>query len=115
MKKIDKKPETLGKRFGQLFDYLIDRRSYLLRTGRNQRPEYHMRELLFKFMPYRGYQWTDRGAARFLWLNFVEIRQLIPGRETHTLERLENLWLAAKNFFINENQNKQTCKQLSAF
>jgi len=107
--------KSLGQRFGSLFDYLITRRAYLIEAGLSGKTEYHQRSLINKFMPYLGRKWTDQGAAEFIHNNFVEIRQIVPGRETNTMNRLENLWMAAKTHFILEYKNSQPCQQLSFF
>ena len=112
---MKQKEASLGQRFGSLFDYLINRRAYLIEAGLNQRNESRMRSILNKFLPYHGRKWTDQGAAEFIHNNFAELRQLVPGRETNTMNRLENIWMAAKTFFIIQNRNAQPCQQLSFF
>lgn len=105
--------QSIGQRFNSLFDYLVTRRTYLVDAGLSQRTEYRMRAILNKFLPYLGRKWTDQGAAEFIRNNYVELRQLVPERETETINRLENLWMAAKTHFILQNKNTQPCQQLS--
>lgn len=110
-----KQNQTLGQRFSSLFDYLITRRAYLIEAGMSGKNESHMRSLVSKFLPYLGQKWTDQGAAEFIHHNFAEIRQLVSGRETNTMNRLENLWMAAKTFFIVKSKQTEPCDQLSIF
>ena len=107
--------KSLGQRFGSLFDYLITRRAYLIEAGLSGKTEYRQRSLLNKFLPYLGQKWTDQGAAEFIHNNFVEIRQIVPVRETNTMNRLENLWMTAKTFFIIQSKKTEPCSQLSIF
>ncbi len=107
--------KSLGQRFGSLFDYLITRRAYLIEAGLSGKTEYRQRSLLNKFLPYLGQKWTDQGAAEFIHNNYAEIRQLTPERETKTINRLENLWMAAKTHFIIQLQKTQPCQQISFF
>ena len=111
--KQNKRPLSFRQRFGELLIYIIDRRQYLLDAGLNRKPVYEMRRLVEKYSPYKNYRWTDMGAVRFIWKNFPELREMVPGREVNVMTELENLWLTAKNFFITENQ--ESCKQLSCF
>lgn len=107
MKKIDTKGLTLSQRFGNLFDYLITRRTYLIESGLSQRPDSIMRSMIDKFRPYKGMHWTDEGAAKFIWKHYAELRELLPPRETKISEEIENLWLAAKIYQINSTPKHQ--------
>jgi len=115
MKKQNKQPKSLGSRFSTLLDYIIQRRIYLVESGLNGRTEYRMRALITMLAPYRGYKFTDKGAAEFIHNHYADLRQMIPEREVNIISQLENCWMAAKTHFILEYKKSQSCRQLSFF
>lgn len=96
-----KSESNLSTEFCALFKASLHQRSYLIKTGLNQKNELSVCQALDKLLPYQYTQFTDEGAARFILKHQFLISQIIPSHQHNMRTKFDSLVIVAKQFNLN--------------